>query len=111
MVEQFGLAMILSALVNKLALISGTINFLSRSIRQADELSMTVVPISANFGAHSNETLPPAEKMAMVGFALTASAKPIILCFFPLYEISFPIDFSDATKSSSSIGKLRSFNT
>jgi hypothetical protein len=43
--------MILS-LVNE-ALISGTINFLVGSILHADELSITVVPAAANFGAHS----------------------------------------------------------
>ena len=44
--------MILSAAVNSEALISGTINFLVGSIRQAEELSITVVPASANFGAN-----------------------------------------------------------
>jgi len=37
------------------------------------------VPTSANFGAHSNEVSPPAEKMAISGFAATASDKPIIV--------------------------------
>jgi hypothetical protein len=45
--------MILSSLVNEEALISGTINFLVGSILHADELSITVVPAAANFGAHS----------------------------------------------------------
>jgi hypothetical protein len=43
--------MILSSLVNEEALISGTINFLVGSILHADELSITVVPAAANFGA------------------------------------------------------------
>ena len=55
MVEQFGLAIILSSFVNSLALISGTTNFLVESILQADELSITVVPAAANLGAQSNE--------------------------------------------------------
>src|SRR5680860_700327 len=79
-VEQLGLAMILSALVEAFALISGITNFLSGSMRQAEELSITVVPASANFGAHSNEVSPPAEKMAISGLAATASAKPIMVC-------------------------------
>jgi hypothetical protein len=54
--------MILSSLVNEEALISGTINFLVGSILHADELSITVVPAAANFGAHSNDVSPPAEK-------------------------------------------------
>ena len=68
MVEQFGFAMILSAGVKVLALISGTTNFLVGSIRQAEELSTTVMPAAANWGAISNELLPPAEKIATFGF-------------------------------------------
>ena len=73
MVEQFGFAIILSSLVSVLALISGTINFLFGSMRQTDELSITVVPTCANFGAHSKEVSPPAEKIAIAGLASTAS--------------------------------------
>ena len=72
MVEQLGFAIILSDAVNSDALISGTTNFLEESIRQADELSITVVPTAANFGAHSVEVLPPAEKIAMSGLAAIA---------------------------------------
>jgi hypothetical protein len=57
--------MILSSLVNEEALISGTI-FLVGSILHADELSITVVPAAANFGAHSNDVSPPAEKQYLV---------------------------------------------
>jgi hypothetical protein len=45
------------------------------SIRQAELLSTTKHPASANFGAHSVEVAPPAEKMAKSGFIATASAK------------------------------------
>ena len=79
MVEQFGLAMILSAAVNSEALISGTINFLLGSILQADELSITVVPAAANFGAHSNEVSPPAENNAISAFLSTAVCNPTTL--------------------------------
>ncbi len=65
MVEQFGLAIILSSLVNTIALISGTTSFLVASIRQAEELSITVVPASANFGAQVNDVSPPAENTAI----------------------------------------------
>ncbi len=99
MVEQLGLAIILSSLVNKCALISGTMSFLSGSILQAEELSITVVPTSANFGAHSSEVLPPAEKIAIFGFAATASSKPITLYFLPLKEISFPMIFPKLPKA------------
>src|SRR5258705_7554632 len=59
MVEQLGLAMILSFTVRISALISGTISGFEGSMRHADELSMTVIPASANLGAHSVEVLPP----------------------------------------------------
>ena len=50
------------------------------SILQADELSITTVPTSANFGAHSNEIAPPAEKIAMSGSLSSAAyAGPLIL--------------------------------
>src|SRR6185503_5334026 len=97
MVEQLGLAMILSFLFSTSALISGTMSGLAGSILQADELSMTVMPASAKRGAHSREVDPPAEKRARAGFALMASCMPITLYFFPLKFISFPTDLSDAT--------------
>src|SRR5690554_3097082 len=81
------------------------------SIRHAEELSITVVPISANFGAHSKDVFPPAEKRAISGFNETASAKPITLYDFPLKNNSFPTDLSDATKSNSSTGKFLSSKT
>ena len=74
MVEQLGLAMILSALVRVWALISGTTNFLVGSMRHAEELSMTTMPASANLGAKAKEVLPPAEKMAMSGLAAMAAS-------------------------------------
>src|ERR1043165_5010167 len=111
MVEQFGLAMILSSFVSTSAFNSGTINFFEGSILHADELSITVVPTSANFGAHSNEVPPPAEKIATTGFLAIASVMPTTLYFFPLNSTSFPIDLSDATGINSVTGKLLSANT
>ena len=64
--------MILSSLVNTSALISGITSFFVGSIRQAEELSTTIVPTCANFGAHSVETLPPAENKAISGLKETA---------------------------------------
>ena len=97
MVEQLGFAIILSSVLNSAALISGTTNFLLSSIRQAEELSTTVVPTFANSGAHFNEVSPPAEKIAICGFKLIASVILITLYFFPLNTISFPTDLSLAT--------------
>ena len=56
------------------ALISGTTSGFEGSILQALELSMTVMPASANRGAHSREVLPPAEKIATAGFEAIPSA-------------------------------------
>src|SRR5690242_14771863 len=111
MVEQLGLAMILSAALNTWAFTSGTTNFLVGSIRQAEELSITVMPASANLGAHSSEVLPPAENKATAGFAAIASVMLTTLNFFPLYSTSLPTDFSEATGNNSVTGKLRSANT
>ena len=52
MVEQFGLAIILSLEVNVEPFISGTTNGMFFFILQAEELSMTVVPLLANLVAH-----------------------------------------------------------
>src|SRR5947207_336693 len=111
MVEQLGFAIILSSLVKASALISGTTNFFVGSILQAEELSITVIPASANFGAHSNEVPPPAENKATAGFAAIASVMLTTLYFFPLNSTSFPTDFSDATGNNSVTGILLSANT
>ena len=74
MVEQLGLAIIKSSLVNTAAFTSGTTNFLLGSILQADELSMTRIPAAANFGAHSKEVPPPAENKATAGLAAIPSS-------------------------------------
>src|SRR3954452_15956038 len=73
-VEQLGLAMILSSGVSASAFISGTTNFLVGSMRHALLLSITVMPASANLGAKASDVLPPAEKIATLGFAAMASS-------------------------------------
>src|SRR5712672_3532337 len=103
--------MILSFLVNISALISGTTNGLLGSILHAEELSITVIPASANFGAHSNEVLPPAENIATAGFAAIASVMLTTLYFFPLKSTSLPTDLSEATGNNSVTGKFLSPNT
>src|SRR5919112_1403284 len=108
MVEQFGLAMILSSAVIASALISGTTSFLVGSILHALELSITVIPASANFGAHSSDVLPPAENKATSGFAAIASVMLTTLYCLPLNSISLPTDLSEATGISSVTGKFLS---
>src|SRR5512139_3868777 len=96
MVEQLGLAMILSFCVITRAFISGTIRGISFSIRHADELSMTTVPTWAKTGAHSLDTAAPAEKRAISGAASTASITLTTFTGFPLKVISLPVDRSEA---------------
>src|SRR6185436_9981233 len=111
MVEQLGLAMILSFFVNTSALISGTINGFVGSILHALELSITVMPASANFGAHSNDVPPPAEKIATAGLAAMPSVMLTTLYFFPLNSTSLPTLLSDATGINSVTGKFLSART
>src|SRR5690606_41494832 len=98
MVEQFGFAMILSSIVRTCPFISGTISFFSGSIRQADELSITMVPTSANFGAHYREVPPPAENIAASGASLMASSTLLTASALPLKGILLPTDLGDATR-------------
>src|SRR5690606_37319730 len=81
------------------------------SIREAEELSTTVVPTAANFGAHCKEVSPPAENNAISGRISTAVCKFTTLYFLSLNAISLPIDFSDATGINCVTGKLRSAKT
>ena len=111
MVEQLGLAMILSEAVNLLAFISGMINFLEESIRQSDELSITTAPESANFGAHYNDIDPPAENKAISGLLETAVSKPTTLWDLPPQKTFFPTDFFEATGINSVYGKFLSDRT
>lgn len=108
MVEQFGLAMILSSRVSWWALISGIINFLVGSILQAEELSITVMPAAANLGAQSVDVCPPAEKMATAGLASIAVCMSTMVCSLPLNVMILPTERSLATGISSVTGKSRS---
>ena len=65
MVVQLGLAMMpSSALSTSSGLTWETINGTRGSMRQAEELSMTVAPARATSGAHCFEVPPPAENRA-----------------------------------------------
>ena len=92
-------------------MISGIINFLLGSIRQAEELSITTVPCSANLGAHSIEVSPPAENNAISGLMETALDSPTTLKLLSLKSIFLPTDRAEATGINSVIGKLRSEST
>src|SRR5450755_1599130 len=98
--------MILSAAVSASALSSGTTSFFVGSILQAEELSTTVIPAAANFGAHSSEVAPPAEKSAIAGLAAIASVALTTDHSLFLKLTFFPTDFSEATGISSVTGKF-----
>src|SRR3954462_7442941 len=78
MVVQFGVAMIrFRGRSASAPLTSATTSGTSGSIRQADELSMTVTPAAANVGASALDVDPPAENSAMSrpdGSAFSASS-------------------------------------
>ena len=105
MVEQFGFAMIKSSVVNTAALTSGTTNFLVGSILHAEELSITRIPAAAYFGAHSNDVVPPAEKIAIAGFAAIPSSMLTTLYCLPLKLTSLPTERAEATGMISVTGK------
>ena len=111
MVEQFGLAMMRSVASNTSPLTSGTTSFLPASIRHALELSITVMPASANFGAHSSDVDPPAENNANRGCSFIASVILTIATSCPFQGMVLPTDFSDATGINYVTGKFRSLNT
>ena len=97
MVLQLGFAIILVLLFSSEAFISGTINGMLSSIRQAELLSITNVPAAANRGAYSFDTDAPAEKIATSGFMAMASVMLTILRGILLKNKSLPTDFSEAT--------------
>ena len=96
-VVQLGLAMIpFGALWARWPLTSLTISGTSGSIRHADELSITVTPAAANFGASTLEPLAPAEKRAMsrpVGSASSASSTTMSASF---HGSVVPADLAEA---------------
>src|SRR5688500_7339354 len=110
-VLQLGLAIILSFSVSTPPFTSGTIKGILSVMRQADELSMTVQPTAANFGAHSLETAAPAENKAISGFALTASSMEITEYSEPSKVTFRPTEFSEATGNNSVTGNFLSSST
>ncbi len=80
----------------------------SGSIRQAEELSTTTAPASANLGASAREVVAPAEKRAMsmpAGSAVSASSTVMSR---PSQVIVDPADRADARNLISATGKDRS---
>ena len=106
---QFGLAMIpLRASAIASGLTSETTSGTSGSIRQAEELSTTITPASANRGASAREVVAPAENSAMsrpVGSAVAASST--VTSRSPNGSI-VPAERAEAKNRISSTGKSRS---
>ncbi len=108
-VVQFGLAMMpLRASAIAPGLTSDTTSGTSGSMRNAEELSMTVTPAAAKRGASSRDDVAPAENRAMsrpAGSAVAASSTTISP---PPHGSVVPAERAEAKKRSSSIGKPRS---
>src|SRR3954447_2717180 len=96
-VVQLGLAMMpLRALAISPGLTSLTIKGTSGSIRHADELSMTVAPAAANFGATSRDDIAPAEKRAMSRPETSAVAASSTVMSLPFQAKVVPAERAEA---------------
>jgi hypothetical protein len=85
MVVQLGLATMPLGMFRKACgLTSDTTSGTSGSLRQAEELSMTIAPAAAALGASSREVSPPAEKNTMSRPAKSAvAASSTTTCWSP----------------------------
>ena len=110
MVEQFGLAMMyfFEKPLAASAFTSGTTRGTSGSIRQADELSMTRQPTAPILGDHSFEMSPPADIRAMSTSRKSKWSSALHFRVRSPNETSRPIDFVDASATTSLAGNLRS---
>ena len=111
MVVQLGLAMTKSCSPITSPFTSGTTNLWSSDMRHALLLSTTVVPTSANRGAHSKLKSPPAEKRATCGFWAKASSIDTTFTSFPRNVTVLPTERCDATGNNVAMGKFRASNT
>src|SRR5918993_1341698 len=97
MVVQFGLAMMpLGGFTASSPLTSATMSGTSGSMRNADELSITIAPVAANLAANSREDEAPAENRAMsrpLGSAVAASSTTMSA---PFHGSVVPAERADA---------------
>ncbi len=89
-------------------LTSVTTSGTSGSIRQADELSITVAPAAANLGAIAFEVDPPAENRAIWRPETSAVAASSTTTSRPAKVSVLPAERAEAKKRISSMGKARS---
>ena len=104
-VEQFGFAMIPRCPSSASGFTSLTTSGTSSSIRQREELSITIAPAAANRGAHSPEVEPPAENSAMSKPWIDSSLRP---CTTSPPSSSRPTERSEAKGTISRAGNPRS---
>src|SRR5665647_3219663 len=108
-VVQFGFAMMpFGGLSVSPGLTSETTSGTSGSLRQADELSTTMAPASATFGAYSADIVAPAEKIAMsmpVKSAVSVSSTTYSL---PPHVTVLPAERAEEKTRSSSYGNFLS---
>jgi hypothetical protein len=96
-VVQFGLAMMpLRAFATSPGLTSLTISGTSGSIRHADELSITIAPAAANFGASSRDDVAPDENKAMSRPDTSAAAASSTVICVPFQSNAVPAERADA---------------
>ena len=109
MVVQFGLAMMpfrASAMASGFT--SLTTRGTSGSIRQAEELSMTMAPAAANFGASSFDDAPPAENSAISMPARSAVDASSTRISPPFHGRVGPAERAEARNRTCCIGNSRS---
>ncbi len=96
-VVQFGLAMMpFGGFCASSPLTSATTSGTSGSIRNAEELSITITPAAANFGASSRDDVAPAEKRAMSRPAGSAVAASSTTTSAPFHGSVVPAERADA---------------
>src|SRR5687768_6258135 len=110
-VEQFGFAMIPSWPARSSGLTWLTTSGMAGSIRQADELSMTVAPRAAAWGARAREMSAPALKSAMSTPSKASGTASWISISRPSTRTTRPADRPEARSRSSPIGNARSPST
>jgi hypothetical protein len=110
MVVQLGLATMPRGMSSRAAaLTSGTTRGTSGSIRQPDELSMTIAPAATIFGAYSMEAVLPALSRAMPIPAQSAVAVSSTTTSRPAHSSVVPAERAEAKKRMFPTGKERSW--
>ena len=109
MVVQLGLAMMpLGRSASACGLTSATTSGTSGSRRNAEELSITIAPAAATFGAYSRELVAPLENSAMSIPEKSAVAMSSTTTSPPFHPSRVPAERDEAKKRTSPTGTSRS---